>query len=87
MLKRGINDGLSRLPAPKNEYQIMVPELEEERPSEDVIEEDMEDVLKRRKEIEDAKLAAEMRKRSQSVQRDLPRPLSTKGVTRRAFRL
>ena len=61
----------------------MVPELEEEKPNEDAIEEDMEDILKRRKEIEDAKLAAEMRKRSQSVQKDLPRPLSMKGAIRR----
>lgn len=67
--------GLGDLPAPKNEYQIMVPDLPEEEPVEgDDMEADMSDVLARQHAEEAAKQAALLRKRSKVLQRVLPRP-------------
>lgn len=74
-IRRNLLAGLSDLPAPKNEYQIVVPEL----PTEDIevghqMEEDMSDKLARDRAEEAARQAALLRKRSKVLQRDLPRP-------------
>jgi len=74
-IRRNLLAGLSDLPVPKNEYQIVVPEL----PTEDIevgyqMEEDMSDKLARERAEEAARQAALLRKRSKVLQRDLPRP-------------
>lgn len=68
--------GLSQLPAPKNEYQIVVPELPEEEAAGDDFEEDAADREARRKAAAEAARLAELRKRSNVMQRGLPRPAS-----------
>lgn len=74
-LRRNLRAGLSDLPAPKNEYQIVVPELPQEEPEAIVdTEEDMSDVLARSRAEEAIKEAAILRKRSKVLQRSLPRP-------------
>ncbi|KAL2613429.1 hypothetical protein R1flu_025121 [Riccia fluitans] len=74
-LKRNLHAGLGDLPAPKNEYQIVVPDLpaEESEPVEQM-EEDMSEVLARQRAEEAAKQAALLRKRSKVLQRELPHP-------------
>ncbi|KAH9319779.1 hypothetical protein KI387_021548, partial [Taxus chinensis] len=74
-IRRNLRAGLGELPAPQNEYQIVVPDL----PVEDIevaeqMEEDMSDKLAREKAEEAARQAALLRKRSKVLQRDLPRP-------------
>ncbi|BDA46189.1 Cell division cycle 5-like protein [Coccomyxa sp. Obi] len=77
MEKNSLRAGLAGLPAPTNEYQIVVPELPEDKDDGDVaMEEDAADVAARRKAAAKAKEEAELRKRSQVLQRGLPRPLS-----------
>lgn len=74
---------LGALPAPRNDYEIVVPEDEEptEARSKAVttdyemsVIEDQADVDARRLEDEKRRLAEELRRRSQVIQRDLPRP-------------
>ncbi|KAI4311700.1 hypothetical protein MLD38_036574 [Melastoma candidum] len=70
-----LRESLSKLPQPKNEYQIVVqpaPQVEEE--PEEKIEEDMSDRIAREKAAEEARLQALLRKRSKVLQRELPRP-------------
>eukprot|EP01018_Ginkgo_biloba_P008339 Gb_05612 [translate_table: standard] len=74
-IRRNLRATLGNLPAPKNEYQIVVPDL----PLEDVeggeqMEEDMSDKLAREQAEEAARQEALLRKRSKVLQRDLPRP-------------
>lgn len=68
--------GLSGLPQPQNEYQVMVPELPEDQDAADAdaMEEDAADADARRKAVQKAREEAELRKRSQVLQRNLPRP-------------
>eukprot|EP00246_Nothoceros_aenigmaticus_P010085 TRINITY_DN26402_c0_g1_i1.p1 TRINITY_DN26402_c0_g1~~TRINITY_DN26402_c0_g1_i1.p1 ORF type:complete len:831 (+),score=203.43 TRINITY_DN26402_c0_g1_i1:107-2599(+) len=74
-LRRNLRAGLSDLPAPKNEYQIVVPELPQEEPEVVVdTDEDMSDVLARSRAEEASKEAALLRRRSKVLQRSLPRP-------------
>ena len=74
-IRRSLRAGLGDLPAPKNEYQIVVPELPVEEPdASDVVEEDMSDKLARERADEAAKQAALLLKRSKVLQRELPRP-------------
>lgn len=75
-LKRNLRSGLSSLPQPKNEYQIVIqppPEENDEEP-EQKIEEDMSDRITRKKAEEEARQLALLRKRSKVLQRELPRP-------------
>ncbi|XP_043692881.1 cell division cycle 5-like protein, partial [Telopea speciosissima] len=74
-VRRNLRSGLTNLPQPKNEYQIVVqqPPEENEEP-EDKIEEDMSDRIAREKAEEEAKQQALLRKRSKVLQRELPRP-------------
>lgn len=76
-LKEQLKMGLAALPAPKNDYEIVVPE-DEARPDGESMDtgrvEDQAD-LDARKEAElERRRQEEMKRRSQSVQRDLPRP-------------
>ncbi|KAG0459861.1 hypothetical protein HPP92_022989 [Vanilla planifolia] len=74
-LKRNLRSGLTNLPLPKNEYQIvMQPIPEENEEIEDKIEEDMSDRIAREKALEQTRMEAILRKRSKVLQRDLPRP-------------
>ena len=74
-VKRNLRASFSILPQPKNEYEIVtqpVPEDEEE--PEQTMEEDMSDILARKKAEEEAQQQALLRKRSKVLQRELPRP-------------
>ncbi|CAF0824007.1 unnamed protein product [Brachionus calyciflorus] len=73
-----LKKGLSQLPAPKNDYEIVLPD-EDMNEKEQHVEtngqiEDQADIEKREEEALRAKLEEEMKHKSQSVQRNLPRP-------------
>eukprot|EP00227_Mantoniella_beaufortii_P014173 CAMPEP_0197595674 /NCGR_PEP_ID=MMETSP1326-20131121/23444_1 /TAXON_ID=1155430 /ORGANISM="Genus nov. species nov., Strain RCC2288" /LENGTH=801 /DNA_ID=CAMNT_0043162063 /DNA_START=186 /DNA_END=2591 /DNA_ORIENTATION=- len=75
MFRSELKDGLAGLPAPTNEYQIVVPELlEDDDDMEPGEAEDMDDVIARREAVVAAEEAAELRRRSHAVQREMPRP-------------
>lgn len=66
------------MPAPKNDYEIVVPDDEqEEEPSEsaNISVEDQADIDEKRVQAEKERQRKEMLLRSQVIQRDLPRPL------------
>lgn len=71
-----LRESLRTLPAPTNEYQIVVPELPEEDDMTDGpgMEEDANDVLEREAAAIAAEEAAAALRRSKVVQRNLPRP-------------
>ncbi|XP_044469345.1 cell division cycle 5-like protein [Mangifera indica] len=74
-LRRNLRSGLSNLPQPKNEYQIVIqPPAEDSEEPEEKIEEDMSDRLARERAEEEARQQALLRKRSKVLQRELPRP-------------
>ncbi|KAF8394275.1 hypothetical protein HHK36_020482 [Tetracentron sinense] len=76
-MRRNLRSGLTNLPLPKNEYQIVIqPVLEEHEEPEDRIEEDMSDRIARQKAEEEERQQALLGKRSKVLQRDLPRPPS-----------
>ncbi|CAN8305714.1 unnamed protein product [Cochlearia groenlandica] len=73
--RRSLRSGLTGLPQPKNEYQIVTqPPPEESEEAEEKIEEDMSDRIAREKAEEEARHQALLKKRSKVLQRDLPRP-------------
>jgi pre-mRNA-splicing factor CDC5/CEF1 len=82
-----LKQGLSSLPKPKNDYEIVVPENEEGEmdtsgPSQAFVEDQAD--LDERKEAELAKQREmELRKRSHAVQRDLPRPMEINSTVMR----
>ncbi|KAJ4956333.1 hypothetical protein NE237_013116 [Protea cynaroides] len=74
-IRRNLRSGLTDLPQPKNEYQIVIqPPPEENEVPEDKIEEDMSDRIAREKAEEEARQQALLQKRSKVLQRELPRP-------------
>lgn len=74
-LKRNLRMGLSSLPEPKNEYEVVVrPEPEDTEEPEEKIEEDMSERIARERAEEEARQQALLRKRSKVLQRELPRP-------------
>nr|CAG4645390.1 EOG090X02CC [Lynceus sp. MCZ IZ 141354] len=82
-MQLGIRDqlkrGLSSLPTPKNDYEIVVPEDEMEvgvsmEEPEAAHVEDQADIDSRTEQQKKAQREAEFRLRSQAIQRDLPRP-------------
>ncbi|KAI0522904.1 hypothetical protein KFK09_005293 [Dendrobium nobile] len=74
-MRRNLRSGLTNLPLPKNEYQIvMQPIPEENEEIEEKIEEDMSDKIAKDKAREQARMEALMKKRSKVLQRELPRP-------------
>lgn len=74
---------LAALPAPSNEYKIVMPELEPAESGEgegdglypDGFEEDAQDTLERQDAAAEAERQAELAKRSAALRRELPRPL------------
>jgi pre-mRNA-splicing factor CDC5/CEF1 len=74
-LRRNLRAALGHLPAPTNEYEILVPQLPaEEKDEKDEMEMDMADAIAlQRKEQEAAELAL-WRKQTKVLQRGLPRP-------------
>uniref|UniRef100_A0A7N0TVM6 Cell division cycle 5-like protein n=1 Tax=Kalanchoe fedtschenkoi TaxID=63787 RepID=A0A7N0TVM6_KALFE len=74
-MKRSLLSGLSGLPQPKNEYQIvMQAPPDDDEDLEEKIEEDMSDRLARERAEEEARIQVLLRKRSKVLQRELPRP-------------
>lgn len=75
-LKEQLRMKLSSLPAPKNDYEIVVPEEEEKasEPSQSQMIEDQADVDARYQAEQKAKEARELALRSQVIQREFPRP-------------
>jgi pre-mRNA-splicing factor CDC5/CEF1 len=77
-MKSSLREGLSSLPAPKNDYEIVVPDDEQEEElmeSAAISVEDQADIDAKRIAAEKERLRKEMLLRSQVIQRDLPRPL------------
>ena len=76
-LRKNLRSGLTNLPQPKNEYQVVIQPIPEENEEvEEKIEEDMSDKIAREKALEQARQEALLRKRSKVLQRELPRPPS-----------
>ncbi|XVE89989.1 hypothetical protein DITRI_Ditri20bG0041100 [Diplodiscus trichospermus] len=74
-LRGNLRSGLSSLPQPKNEYQIVIqPPPEDNEEPEEKIEEDMSDRMARERAEEEARQQALLKKRSKVLQRELPRP-------------
>eukprot|EP00918_Siedleckia_nematoides_P059687 GHVU01130112.1.p1 GENE.GHVU01130112.1~~GHVU01130112.1.p1 ORF type:complete len:665 (+),score=172.23 GHVU01130112.1:337-2331(+) len=74
-LQRQIRAALDTLPPAQNEIDVAVPELPEEEPmKDDGIEEDAEDVEKRKREVEERRRQQERAKMTSVVRRGLPRP-------------
>lgn len=74
-MRRNLRSGLTGLPQPKNEYQIVVqPAPEDNEEQEEKMEEDMSDRIAREKAEEEARQQALLKKRSKVLQRELPRP-------------
>ena len=82
-MKETLKLGLSTLPAPKNDFEIVVPENEEAGGGGEDVEmaddantwiEDQADLDQQTEEEYRARREKELRRRSQAVQRDLPRP-------------
>ncbi|XP_034106393.1 cell division cycle 5-like protein [Drosophila albomicans] len=76
-LKSSLREGLSTLPAPRNDYEIVVPEQDDSEPIETGTEpaiEDQADVDARLLAEQEAQRKRELAKRSQVIQRSLPRP-------------
>uniref|UniRef100_A0A1D2A2M5 Cell division cycle 5-like protein n=1 Tax=Auxenochlorella protothecoides TaxID=3075 RepID=A0A1D2A2M5_AUXPR len=76
LLRNDLRAGLAQLPGPRNEYQVVVPEL---APAEGAVpdgffEEDAADAAQRRAAAAEAERCAALRRASQAVQRGLPRP-------------
>ena len=77
-----LKKALTSLPAPKNEYEIVVNDDMEEEAStiapdvgEDQVDIDQADIDARREEEEAGRIEAELKKQSQAVRRNLPRPI------------
>ncbi|KAF9422891.1 Pre-mRNA-splicing factor cef1 [Podila epigama] len=73
-LKRQLRAGLAGLPQPKGGLDLIMPEELDIDTTEHTVEEDAAEIAKRRKEAHEAEERARLLRRSQAVQRDLPRP-------------
>ncbi|TDG47336.1 hypothetical protein AWZ03_006195 [Drosophila navojoa] len=76
-LKSTLREGLAALPAPRNDYEIVVPEQDDSEAMETSTEpavEDQADVDARMLAEQEAQRKRELAKRSQVIQRNLPRP-------------
>ncbi|ALC44059.1 CG6905 [Drosophila busckii] len=77
-VKSTLREGLSTLPAPRNDYEIVVPEQDDSEPMETDAApaiEDQADVDARVLAEQEAQRKRELAKRSQVIQRSLPRPI------------
>ncbi|KAK7108189.1 cell division cycle 5-like protein [Littorina saxatilis] len=85
-MKEQLRMGLAGLPAPKNDYEIVVPEDEagagHESMETDPVEDQADLDARRDAEIEKRR-REELKRRSQSVQRDLPRPVDINSAVMR----
>ncbi|KAI8384695.1 pre-mRNA splicing factor component-domain-containing protein [Radiomyces spectabilis] len=76
--KRQLLQGLSSLPKPRNEWEIRLPDLEEDKPAEEKKRkeaiQDMSDIEKENKERAEREEQEQQARRSLAVQRGLPRP-------------
>lgn len=70
-----LKKALKSLPAPKNEYEIVVNDEVEEEASTVDVGEDQGDIDAREEELEGERIEAEMKKQSEAVRRNLPRPI------------
>jgi len=76
LLRRQLQAGLADLPAPKHEYTIIMPELPSESDASlDTHEVDAADVLAQQSAQRQSEEKARLMRRSQAIQRELPRPL------------
>lgn len=76
-MKAQLKAGLACLPAPSNDFEIVLPETDEgeaEETAEESFVEDAADIDARRMAMKEAEALREMRRQSQSVQRNMPRP-------------
>lgn len=76
-MKTQLKAGLASLPAPSNDFEIVLPETDEgeaEETAEESFVEDAADIDARRMAMKEAEALREMRRQSQSVQRNMPRP-------------
>ena len=77
-VRNSLQESLKSLPASANDFEIVVPEEDPEHLNQtegpDTTVEDQSDIDARREADAEAARVAAMKKRSQSVQRDLPRP-------------
>ncbi|KAG0304109.1 Pre-mRNA-splicing factor cef1 [Dissophora globulifera] len=73
-LKNQLRNGLESLPAPSNKFTLIMPEELDTDEGGKVVEEDAAEIAKRRKEAYEAEERARLLRRSQAVQRELPRP-------------
>ncbi|KAL7029384.1 hypothetical protein ACKWTF_006218 [Chironomus riparius] len=76
-VKSSLREGLASLPTPKNDYEIVVPDEEQEEMSEstEMSIEDQADVDAKRMEEEKERKRQALLLRSHVIQRDLPRPI------------
>lgn len=76
-VKSTLKEGLASLPAPKNDYEIVVPdeEVEEETETTEMSIEDQADIDEKRAQEEKERQRQAMLLRSHVIQRELPRPL------------
>ena len=76
LARNELRESLASLPAPMNEYQVMIPDLPEENDEGAglAMEEDMGDVLAREAAARAEEEAAELRRRSAAICRGTPRP-------------
>lgn len=77
-LKSSLREGLSSLPTPKNDYEIVVPDEEEDNKDVDApkeIVEDQADLDARMLALEKERREKELKNRSQVIQRNFPRPI------------
>lgn len=74
-LRRNLRAALGHLPAPTNEYEILVPQLPaEEKDDNDDMEMDMADAIALERKAQEAAELAVWRKQTKVLQRGLPRP-------------
>ncbi|KAF9936261.1 Pre-mRNA-splicing factor cef1 [Mortierella alpina] len=73
-LRNQLLAGLASLPKPSNKFTLIMPDELEADGIDKAIEEDAAEISKRRKEAFEAEERARLLRRSQAVQRDLPRP-------------
>lgn len=76
-MRRSMKQGFNKLPKAKNKYSIVLPELPPEvEQEEDHMEEDAEDAAALQAAKAQARHELDMKKRSQALQKGLPRPLA-----------
>jgi pre-mRNA-splicing factor CDC5/CEF1 len=76
-LRHHLKQGLASLPKPKdNDWELELPEEQQETRTAEQMEEDAADRDRREREIREAQEALERKRRTQVMQRSLPRPIS-----------